>query len=237
VSRFILILALFTVGYLIYRLYLKKMRKPTREESIKIALVAGGLFFIIMAVTGRASMIFAAIGAAMTAALRFYPLLIRLWPRIRHLLDGSAGAGQTSRVTTRVLVMTLDHVSGRLDGEITDGTHRGKHLSELSLPELQAFYRYCQARDPQAEQVLQAYIQRERLDEWQDAPNSQSTGDATTTLEEAWNILGLEPGADRKAIIEAHRRLMSRFHPDKGGSNYLASKINAAKQILLDNLD
>ena len=242
-TRLIFLLALASVAYIIYKMYLKNLRKPNKQEMIKYGLVAGGLLFIVMAVTGRASMIFAAIGAVMTAALRYYPLIIRHWPQIRRLYrryGGAAAAGQTSRVTTAVLVMSLDHDSGRMDGEITDGTYSGKHLSELSTEELKAFYRFCQSRDAQAVQILEAYIQRERLDEWQDQPcsdYSQAENHAgTLKADEAWEILGLEAGASRKEIIEAHRRLMSRLHPDKGGSNYLAAKINEARNILLDKV-
>ena len=55
------------------------------------------------------------------------------------------------------------------------------------------------------------------------------------TREEALEILGLEPGATREEVIDAHRKLMSRVHPDKGGSDYLAQSINQARKILLDD--
>jgi len=56
------------------------------------------------------------------------------------------------------------------------------------------------------------------------------------TIEEAYEVLDLEPGANRKEIKEAHKRLMKKVHPDTGGSNYMAQKLNEAKDLLLSKI-
>ncbi len=71
------------------------------------------------------------------------------------------------------------------------------------------------------------------------AHGGQDSGDGARggimTREEAWKILGLEPGAGKHEIKAAHHRLISGLHPDHGGSTYLAAQINRAKDILLKN--
>lgn len=244
--RLIFIIALGVAGYLLYKLYFQQLLAQGKAGKIKIAMIVLGLLLVLAALTGRANAVFAIIGAAMTQVMRFAPLFIKFAPGLAKHFGGAMGSGgqagqSQSRVRTNSLVMTLDHASGKMDGEIIAGEFSGKRLSELSTDELKRFYTDCTTSDPEAIRVLQAYVARERAD-WEDAPADQTTseqaklGDAIT-VREAYDILGLEPGATKDEVIQAHRSLMMQFHPDKGGSNYLASKVNDAKKILLEHLE
>jgi len=66
--------------------------------------------------------------------------------------------------------------------------------------------------------------------------NSSSANASNSEEEEAIKILGLQKPYTREDVIEAHRKLMQKFHPDRGGNDYLAATINEAKELLLKNL-
>ena len=65
--------------------------------------------------------------------------------------------------------------------------------------------------------------------------SSQKNDELTET--EAWEILGLEPGSSDEEIVQAHRELMQKIHPDRGGNNYMATKLNLARDLLLEKKD
>lgn len=67
----------------------------------------------------------------------------------------------------------------------------------------------------------------------QSGMGAPDTGDGRMTAAEALKILGLEEGASTDQVRDAHRRLMIRIHPDRGGSTFLAAKINEARDVLL----
>jgi hypothetical protein len=151
-------------------------------------------------------------------------------------LHGSNGAGgRTSEVVTRYLRMTLEHETGTMSGTVLAGGFAGLRLSELSDAELIALLRECRAADAEGARLLEAYLDRLHPD-WRDATDTGSSATprgGDMTVEEAYAVLGLAPGADAAAIRAAHHRLMMQLHPDHGGTDYLATQINRARDVLL----
>ncbi len=154
---------------------------------------------------------------------------------------GQPSTGQTSRVRTATLEMTLDHDSGEMDGEILVGPSTGTRLSDLDLDALIELRRVSARNDPKAVQLIDAFLDRMH-EGWREHPGADdvksehgSGGEAggPMTRNEACEILDVAPDASKDDIRRAHRQLMKKLHPDQGGSNYLASKVNEAKDLLL----
>jgi DnaJ-class molecular chaperone len=88
----------------------------------------------------------------------------------------------------------------------------------------------------QGAQLLRAYMERigmqpgEAGGDGARAPGAAGNG---MTVDEAYEVLGLPRGAGAEDIHAAHRALMKKYHPDQGGTTYLAAKINQAKEVLL----
>jgi hypothetical protein len=142
--------------------------------------------------------------------------------------------GQFSRVRSACLEMELDHDTGEMRGRIIAGRHQGVALAQLDVRTLA---RLLPEFDDESRALLVAYLDR-REPRWSEhaqgnpgAGRSAATGKMTE--QEAYQILGLEPGASADAVVGAHRTLMKKFHPDQGGTTYLAARINEAKEILL----
>ncbi len=142
--------------------------------------------------------------------------------------------GATSEVVTRFFRMSLDHASGAMTGTVLEGPYQGRSLSDLNLEQLLNLWRSCQV-DTQSAAVLEAYLERTQNADWrqQAASGERDGGHSAMDRQEAYAILGLAPGASPEEIKTAHRRLMQKLHPDHGGSDWLAARINQAKDLLL----
>ncbi|MGB3720483.1 MAG: molecular chaperone DnaJ [Proteobacteria bacterium] len=146
--------------------------------------------------------------------------------------------GQTSRVVTDYLEMELDHDTGAMCGRVLKGSFAGRAIEDLSPAELASLWKECRFEDPQSAQIIEAYLDAAHPS-WRDdmaqgeGESKASAAGGKMSREEAYRILGLAPGASEEEIRRAHRELMLKLHPDRGGSSYLAAKINEAKDVLL----
>ena len=144
--------------------------------------------------------------------------------------------GQMSRVRSAFVEMELDHDTGAMRGRILAGRHEGASLDALEVTTLTGFLAEI---DEESRALLMAYLDR-RSPTWRDhmegdpaAGPSRGWSSGKMTEEEAYQILGVAPGATADDISRAHRTLMKKLHPDQGGSTYLAARVNEAKDVLL----
>jgi hypothetical protein len=145
-------------------------------------------------------------------------------------------AGQASQIRTAFLEMQLDHDSGAMHGRVLSGRYEGVALDALDVATLMGLLGEI---DSDSRDLLTAYLDR-REPGWRERAQgdaspgrSEASRDGKMTEQEAYLILGVEPGANAKDISRAHRALMKKLHPDQGGTTYLAARINEAKDILL----
>jgi hypothetical protein len=158
------------------------------------------------------------------------------------LLGGrqAAGLGAVSRVRTAMIEMEIDHGSGAMRGLVLAGPFLGRALGDLGPVELRQLGESCRRDDPDGERLLQAYLDRRFSGRREHAQRDAHTGprpnpqSGAMTQEEAYEVLGLQPGSEAEAVRRAHRNLMKKLHPDQGGSTYLASRVNQAKDVLLN---
>jgi DnaJ-domain-containing protein 1 len=184
---------------------------------------------VILVATGRMHWLGAGLAALIPISKGLFAFGLRALPVLRLL---SRFKTSPSQFRTQALLMEINFSNSRVDGEVLQGEFAGSRLSELTAEQLQTLSGWLKETDRESFVLLQAFLLRNSRD------GAQSTGGNTATYadfseDEAYRILGLEVGASKDDIVKAHRRLMQRLHPDRGGSDYLAAKINAAKDKLL----
>ncbi len=236
--RVLLFLILIVGGYALLQ-HLRRQNPAQRRRLMGRYMLYGliGLVMILV-ITGRAHWI-AAVAAALIPLLKGAVLWgLRLLPFYRHWQQDR---NRVSIINTATICATINHSNGEMNGDILKGPQEGKQLNDMNEDELNALRDYCQDQDPEAFQLLNNYLQwrfshSQQQEQQQNQQQEQSTStNSALSKEEALEILGLDESANEDDIVKAHRRLIQKLHPDRGGSDYLAAKINQAKDFLTKN--
>jgi hypothetical protein len=204
------------------------------------ALVLAAAFFLVRGIVPAAVLLGSMAYGVFTGG-RVWP---GGWPYWHFPHPGGGGSrtqpGQTTRVATDWVDMELDHDTGEMRGRVLKGMFVGQSLNQLKDEDALSFYTEAGAADPETARLMEAYLDRRLGADWRakaseraSSSEQQPRSSSAMTREEAYRVLGLSHGASEEEIRAAHRRLMLNLHPDRGGTNYLAAKINEAKDVLL----
>lgn len=205
-------------------------------KPVLFILAAAVIVFLI--VTGRLFWVFWILPFAVPLYMR-YRNAQRMAKNTSRMFSGGA-SGMASEVSSEFLEMRLDHDSGDMDGTVRKGRYAQRRLSDLSLEQLLDLYADYSGSDGESARLLAAFLDRMHPDWRENASAGGAHGDDTfahntgsMSRAEALRILGLPDDADEAEIKAAHHRLIAGLHPDRGGSAYLAAKINEARDVLL----
>lgn len=195
--------------------------------------------------TTAGPLILMAVGALLTFLKRGVigmPLVflgLSWWRRTRSMRPANYSGGQKSTVRSADLEMELDHDTGDIDGRVLTGRLQGTLLSSMDEEELLSLYQEISS-DGDSVALLVSFLDRYHSN-WRESVDPDSfrkedtgSGFGNMSRQEAYQILGVEPGASQQEIYQAWRRLIKGVHPDHGGSAFLTAKINAAKDLLMD---
>ena len=231
------------ITFLVLKKTLKKKKLSSKHFQLIYILSLLGLGVLFLAFTGRLHPIFALLGAALPFVVRIFGLLMRgaqlasIFRNVSRLFGNTISTPKdSSEIKTSFIHMKLDHVTGSMEGKVLQGRFEGKKISTLSSEEIREILVEI-GSDSDSVNLMHAYLERERP-EWDTGTKENSSRQSEPFSSEmneqqAFEILGLSPGASEKEIVAAHKRLMQGVHPDRGGSTFLAAKINAAKDLLV----
>ena len=220
-------------GFLVWRRWRKLPSSRAKRKFVFQSIVVGLLLLVILlAMTGRIHYL-GAVFAVLVVLLKIgLNLLIRWLPLFARLYG--ANFAKPRSLKTGILEIVINFANGEVSGKVIQGPHAGSALNDLSESQLQEVLSYCQQQDKKSAYLMQMYLARRFQHSSQSGNSSSSAPSGSMTKEEAAEILGVPINADKDEINQAHRRLIGRVHPDKGGNDYLASLLNRARDLLLE---
>lgn len=203
----------------------KKMPPQKKKAFIFKCFLFGAAGVLLLGVISGRMHWFGAVIAAMLPMLRFGAgAATRILP---FWLNRTGGVAPFK---TQFLDVKIVLQRGTLTGSIIKGPHAGKAIETLDdkeLAELEAYYKDLDVKS----YCIIKYARRAFTGKTHSQQQAPSFGDPSR--DEALQILGLSGSPTKEEIINAHRRLINRLHPDRGGSDFLAARVNQARDTLL----
>lgn len=234
--RMLLVIAAIIALWWFLQRFARVSNPQQKQMLVKFVLYGLGGLLLLLVVTGRAPWFFALLGIAIPWLQRFLTLH-QAWRIFRRPASSTPSAGQYSTVISEYLEMRLDHDTGEMNGLLLKGEREGQFLDDLDQPQLLELLSQF-TPDTDSQNLLMAYLDARFGEQWREQAGSSGqesgvSGNTDMTRSEALAVLGLDETASEDEITAAHKKLMQSLHPDRGGSEYLASKINQARDLLL----
>ena len=217
----LLLLFVVTIAYLFTNAKPAAVARFVRTSGVVILL----LLVAYLTLTGRLFALFGLLPlvAPAISKLRAYFL--------RQKFERQAASGNKSHLESQYLKMTLDHQTGEIEGVVLQGNFKQKSLESLTYEDLIALFTEIKD-DPKSVQMLENYMNLRFGQDWSHETKQTKSTNSKMSVDQAYEVLGLEKGASKAEIKKKYHALMQALHPDQGGSNFLASQINEAYEIL-----
>lgn len=223
--RLIVIVLLLAGLYYGYRRILALPPAQRSKLWWKLGLGALVLLSLMAVVSGRMHWLGGLLAIVLAVAKFGAHTLFRLWPLLRA--SGKDAVFRTEHLEVRFLIKT-----SQLQGVVIQGPHQGAPLHDMAMAQLQELAEYYRDRDHKSFYLVQAFMQRASAAQPENE-QAQPAFSGNPSRDEALLILGLSGNPSADDIVAAHRRLIQKLHPDRGGNDYLAARINQAKDVLL----
>jgi hypothetical protein len=188
---------------------------------------------------GLLAILFALAGQPGSGALLAIPAIVLMLRAIRK--NKGSTTNQTPLIRGPWLELQVGTGRGQMDGVVLAGEFEGRSLSSLSNEALLHLHRQMEA-DAESRALMETYLDR-RIPGWRgdadayvDSGEGRAPGAGAMAHQEAYQILGLEPGASAADIRKAHRRLSQRMRVGSGPV-LLQSRIDEARDVLLARHD
>lgn len=227
--RILLLIAALVAAFFLLRHLFRQPPRVIWRWALYLTVAALG----VLVAMGKLHWLAAAGGALLAlfykaaAVLRFAPLLGGLISRFGF---GKAG---NARFASEYLRVELNPGIGALDGEVLRGAFAGRRLSSMSVAELRKLQDEIGDRDRRAALLLRSYIALRTRAQTGGGTGAGASASGKMDAAEARAILGVPAEASPDDIRRAHRRLIQRLHPDRGGTDYLAAQVTRARDVLL----